>query len=122
MTDIPTEAEPFARIASGILINVGTPYQEQPSGMLKAARAAHEVRTPWVVDPVAVGTLPLRTALASRLLNQFPTAIRGNASVVMALAGLGGDGRGVDTTDTAESALGAAGAPVRISGGGFRPD
>lgn len=123
MTDIPTEAESFARVASGILINVGTPYQEQRSGMMKAARAAHEVRTPWVLDPVAVGTLPVRTALASRLLNQFPTAIRGNASEVMALAGLGGGGRGVDTSDTAESALPAArnlahryGSVVAVSG------
>lgn len=94
-TDIPTEAEPFARIASGILINVGTPYQEQPSGMLKPAGSAHEVRTPWVVDPVAVGTLPLRTALASRLLNQFPTAIHGDASEVMALVGLGATAAGL---------------------------
>ncbi|MHB1172378.1 MAG: hydroxyethylthiazole kinase [Lacisediminihabitans sp.] len=123
MTDIPTEADQFARIASATLINVGTPHAEQRVGMREAAQAAHEVGTPWVLDPVAVGALPVRTRLASELLNYFPTAIRGNASEVIALAGLGQGGRGVDSVDSAESALEAAnllarhhGSTVAISG------
>jgi hydroxyethylthiazole kinase len=109
MTDIPVEADQFARIASGVLINLGTPHAEQRSAMQEAARAAREVGTPWVLDPVAVGALPVRTRLAAELLEYEPTAIRGNASEVIALAGLGRGGRGVDSVDSAEEALEAAG-------------
>lgn len=123
MTDIPGEAGPFARIASGVLINLGTPHAEQRTAMLEAANAANDAGTPWVLDPVAVGSLPVRTALAAELLELRPTAIRANASEIMALAGLGAGGRGVDATDNAEDALPAAallaqkyGAIVAVSG------
>lgn len=116
MTDIPTEAGQFARIASGVLINVGTPHRDQRTGMREAAAAAAESGTPWVLDPVAVGALPVRTALAAELLDSSPTAIRGNASEVIALAGLGGGGRGVDTVDTPESAIAAAGSLAQQHG------
>lgn len=108
MTDIPGEAGPFARLASGVLINLGTPHAEQRTAMLEAAVAANDAGTPWVLDPVAVGGLPVRTALAAELLELRPAAIRANASEVMALAGLGVGGRGVDATDDPEDALPAA--------------
>ena len=123
MTDIPGEAGPFARAASGVLINLGTPHAEQRAAMLEAAEAANDAGTPWVLDPVAVGSLPVRTALAAELLALRPTAIRANASEVMALAGLGAGGRGVDATDNPEDALPAAsllaakyGSVVAVSG------
>lgn len=123
MTDIPTEAGPFARIASGVLLNLGTPQAEQREAMVEAATAANEAGTPWVLDPVAVGFLPVRTALAAELLALRPTIVRGNASEIIALAGLGAGGRGVDSTDSVDSAIEAAtaialtsGAVVAISG------
>jgi hydroxyethylthiazole kinase len=108
MVDIPTEAEAFAETASASLINLGTPGQEQRDAMRGTARAAAAAGTPWVLDPVAVGMLPVRTRLAADLLDHAPTAIRGNPSEVIALAGLGGGGRGVETVDSAESAADAA--------------
>lgn len=123
MADLPGEAAEFAAIASGVLINLGTPYAEQREGMVLAATAAGEHATPWVLDPVAVGSLELRTALAHRLVALSPTVIRGNASEIIALAGNGGGGRGVDATDGVEAARGAAlelarntGAVVAVSG------
>jgi hydroxyethylthiazole kinase len=123
MTDIPTEAGPFARIASGVLINLGTPHAEPRIAMIEAALAATDEGTPWVLDPVAVGFLPVRTALGQELLALRPTIIRGNASEIIALAGAGAGGRGVDSVDTAESAVDAAsqlantaGSVVAISG------
>ena len=123
MTDIPGEAGLFAELASGVLINLGTPSSEQRTAMKEAAAAAGAAGTPWVLDPVAVGALPVRTALAAELLELGPTAIRGNASEILALAGLGSGGRGVDATDDPEQALPAAqklaaeyGAVVAVSG------
>ncbi|MBP1325016.1 hydroxyethylthiazole kinase [Leucobacter exalbidus] len=123
MVDVPIEAGQFARIASGVLINLGTPHAEQRTAMLEAAHAAHDAGTPWVLDPVAVGTLTVRTDLARELLALAPTAIRGNASEIIGLAGQGSGGRGVDATDLPETALAAAthlaeatGAVIAISG------
>ncbi|MBD8104312.1 hydroxyethylthiazole kinase [Plantibacter sp. CFBP 8775] len=116
MTDIPTEAGPFASVASGVLLNLGTPQAEQREAMVEAATAANEAGTPWVLDPVAVGFLPVRTALAAELLALRPTIVRGNASEIIALAGLGAGGRGVDSTDSVDSAIEAATAIARTSG------
>jgi hydroxyethylthiazole kinase len=104
MVDIPGEAGPFARIASGVLVNLGTPHAEQRSAIVEAAQAAASAGTPWVLDPVAVGALPVRTALARELLELRPTVVRGNASEIIALAGAGGGGRGVDSSDGVEAA------------------
>jgi hydroxyethylthiazole kinase len=113
MCDIPGEAGMFAGIAGGLLINLGTPTAEQRD----AAREAVAAGTPWVLDPVAVGALPVRTALAHELLDARPAIIRGNASEILALAGVGAGGRGVDATDAADDALDAARALAVRTGG-----
>ena len=108
MIDLPEEAEIFAGIASAVLINVGNGSSEQHAAQRAAASAAHEAGTPWVLDPVAVGALPVRTALARDLLALSPAAIRGNASEILGLAGASTGGRGVDSTDPVEAAVGVA--------------
>ncbi len=120
MTDIVGEAGMFAGIADALLINLGTPTTEQREAALEAARVA---TIPWVLDPVAVGALPVRTALAHELVALKPTAIRGNASEIAALAGVGAGGRGVESTDSVDAVAEAAvslasesGAIVAVSG------
>jgi hydroxyethylthiazole kinase len=104
MVDVPTEAGPFARVADALLVNTGTPHAEPRVAALEAARAARDTGTPWVLDPVAVGSLPVRTALARDLLGLHPTVLRGNASEVLALLGDSSGGRGVDSTVGTEDA------------------
>lgn len=123
MVDIVGEAGMFAGVASGVLINLGTPTPEQRAASREAAAGALAAGTPWVLDPVAIGALPVRTALAHELADARPTAIRGNASEILALAGLSAGGRGVDATDTTDAAAEAAlalasrhGAVVAVSG------
>lgn len=123
MVDIVDEAGLFAGVASGVLINLGTPTPEQREAGLEAVVGANAAGTPWVLDPVAIGALPVRTALAHDLVAARPTAIRGNASEILALAGLSAGGRGVDATDTPDAAVDAAvalavrhGSVVAVSG------
>ena len=123
MVDIAGEAGLFAQVADGVLINLGTPAPEHRDAMREAARSAHAASTPWVLDPVAIGVLPVRTALAHELLEHQPTAIRANASEILALVGAGAGGRGVDSSDTIGTAAPAAvelarrtGAVVAVSG------
>jgi hydroxyethylthiazole kinase len=117
MVDAPQEAAEFAAVASAVLVNVGTVHERTAEAMRLAARAAGEAGTPWVLDPVAVGGLPYRTALARELVDLRPTVVRGNASEVLALAGAGAGGRGVDSTAGAEEAAGAAAGLARRTGG-----
>ncbi|GAA1789730.1 hydroxyethylthiazole kinase [Agromyces lapidis] len=123
MVDIVGEAGAFARIASALLVNLGTPNPQQRDASREAVAAARDAGTPWVLDPVAIGALPIRTALAHELVEFGPTAIRGNASEILALASGGAGGRGVDAADETEAAAGAAaqlaarfGAVVAVSG------
>lgn len=123
MADVPAEAGEFAAVASGVLVNLGTPHADQRAAMREAVRVAGEHDTPWVLDPVAVGALSVRTALAGELLRAGPTVVRGNASEVLALAGAGAGGRGVDSSVTSDAAVEAArtlardtGAVVAVSG------
>ena len=116
------------RIAGGVLVNLGTPYDDTVVAMERAVTAATDHGTPWVLDPVAAGALEWRTKVALDLLALGrPAVIRGNASEVLALTG-GAGGKGVDSAHTPESALDAARAlavehrtVVAVSGPGRPP-
>jgi len=107
MTDLPGEAGPFAKAASAVLVNLGTPSTEQLAAMEEAVQSASAAGTPWILDPVAVGALPVRTDFARRIARQRPALIRGNASEILALAGRQSVSRGVDALDDVSAALAA---------------
>ena len=107
------EAEQFAAIADALLVNVGTLTAPRAQSMRRAIESAVAAGKPWTLDPVAVGALAFRTRFCHQILALKPAAIRGNASEILALAGMSAGGRGVDTTDTAASAVPAAQALAR---------
>jgi len=107
------EAEQFAGMADALLINVGTLTAPRAQAMRRAIESAVAAGKPWTLDPVAVGALSFRTRFCHQILSLKPAAIRGNASEILALAGMSAGGRGVDTTDSAASALPAAQALAR---------
>ncbi|GAB6902262.1 hydroxyethylthiazole kinase [Kineosporia succinea] len=117
MVDIPEESGGFASVAGGLLINLGTPHAERRAAMEVAARAAADHGTPWVLDPVAIGALPVRTALAHQLRDLGPSIVRGNASEILALAGAGNGGRGVDAVSSVDAASVVAVETARKTGG-----
>lgn len=108
MVEDPGEAAELAAVAGALVINTGTMDAFRADGMRAAATAARDAGTPWLLDPVGVGPLSLRTDVARRLLELGPAVVRGNASEILALAGRDGGGRGVDATATVEDAAGAA--------------
>ncbi|MCL2871751.1 MAG: hydroxyethylthiazole kinase [Betaproteobacteria bacterium] len=103
-----SEAEVFAAIASALLINLGTLHVAQTQAMTAAVDATRRSGKPWVLDPVAVGVLPLRTRFCHDLLGEKPTVIRGNPSEILALAGEASEVRGPDSTQGSDDALTAA--------------
>ncbi|GAB3278010.1 hydroxyethylthiazole kinase [Kineosporia babensis] len=103
----PAAVEPLATAASGVWINLAAMVTDSPELLLRTARTAHAAGTRWVLDPVTVGGgIQVSDDLAAQLLAESPpTAIRGNASEVIALAGGGATSKGVDATATPEAAV-----------------
>lgn len=97
MVHHPREAGEFAGIADAVVANIGTPSPDWAEGMAAATAVAADRGIPWVLDPVAVGATGYRRELAGRLLTNRPTVIRGNAGEILALAGVAGASRGVDS-------------------------
>ena len=125
MVYLPDEGEFLAKAGGATYINVGTLLPVYEETLPLTAKVLHEARKPWVLDPVAVGIGSLRTRLLCRFKEYMPAVIRGNASEIIALAGLWGlDGgtdvsnaRGVDSTDSVTAAQAAAVSLAKWTGG-----
>lgn len=102
--------------AQGVLINLGTLSRSQAEAMQTAVATANKSGIPWVLDPVAVGALSLRTEFAMRLKTQQPRIIRGNAAEIMALAGCSVRPKGTESTCAGEDAIEAAENLARTTG------
>lgn len=116
MLDHEADAGQFAGIASGVLVNFGTASNHQLLAADAAIDAANAAGKPWVLDPVSVGAVDFRTSRIRRAAADHPTAIRGNASEIAALAGVGLGGRGVESTDEVDAVLPAAAKLARETG------
>ncbi len=108
MVIAPEESGDFARIACALSMNIGTLTSAQAQAMKLAVVAAQEIKTPWVLDPVAFGALRFRRDFCLQLLEHRPAVIRGNASEIAAMAGQAGKTKGADSVIESEAALEAA--------------
>ena len=125
MVYLPDEGEFVAQVGGATYINVGTLLPIYEETLPRTAKALHTLGKPWVLDPVAIGIGEMRTKLLSCFREYKPSVIRGNASEIIALAGLwkldGGTSdsavRGVDSTDTVAAARQAAVALAKFIGG-----
>jgi hydroxyethylthiazole kinase len=115
MVHAAEEAAEFARLADAVTINIGTLSSHWLDGMRAAAKSANDAGKPWVLDPVAHFATGFRRKAVQELLTLRPTVIRGNASEIMALAGLASAGRGVDAGDSVQQAEAAATSLARIT-------
>ncbi|MDR0353168.1 MAG: hydroxyethylthiazole kinase [Opitutaceae bacterium] len=108
MIEHAEEAREFATMADALLVNLGTLDDAQMEAMRGAIPAYRRAGKPWVLDPVAVGALGVRTRFAREIAGCQPALIRGNASEIIGLCGRASRGRGTDSGDGAEEALDAA--------------
>jgi hydroxyethylthiazole kinase len=111
------EAAEFAALAQALTVNIGTADPAWGEAMCDAATVMVGAGRPWVFDPVGVGATRFRQDLSARLLDHKPTVVRGNASEILALAGLGGAARGVDAGDSVAAAEAAARLLAQRTGG-----
>ena len=108
MVDNPEEAAEFVNFAHGLVVNLGTPTRALIESMELAIEQASHTQTPWVLDPIAAGALSWRGQIAADFLAFQPTVIRGNASEIIGLAGLGSNDRGFDSSNDPAYAIEAA--------------
>lgn len=124
MVESAEEVAAFAAAADALVINLGSLTPQRLAVMHVAVAAAAAAGTPWLLDPVGAGGIAQRGAAALGLAALGPAAIRGNASEILRLGDMAGDGRddmagdglaemaaggrGVDSTDGSERALPAA--------------
>ena len=114
MAHASEEVEEMTRLASSLVLNIGTLSGHWVEAMLLAGGAATARRIPVVLDPVGVGATEYRTATARRILDLVGvTVLRGNAGEVATLVGADAEVRGVESiaagVDAAELAREAAG-------------
>jgi hydroxyethylthiazole kinase len=107
------EVEEMARLASSLVLNIGTLSGHWVEAMLLAGGAATARQIPVVLDPVGAGATEYRTTTARRILDLVDvTVLRGNAGEVATLIGADAEVRGVESiaagVDAAELALQAA--------------
>ncbi len=95
------EVEEMARIASVLVLNIGTLSRHWVDAMLLAGRTATERGIPIVLDPVGAGATTYRTETARRILDEIGvTVLRGNAGEVATLLGAAAEVRGVESMST----------------------
>lgn len=95
------EVEEMARIASALVINIGTLSPHWVEAMLLAGRVAGEGKIPVVLDPVGAGATTYRTETAKRILDEVDvTVLRGNAGEIATLVGAAAEVRGVESMST----------------------
>ncbi|MDU9376345.1 Hydroxyethylthiazole kinase [Methanocorpusculaceae archaeon Sp1] len=98
MSHAPEDVIDMTRIASALVLNIGTLDPKQIEGMLVAGRVAADRNIPIILDPVGAGATPYRTKTAEMLIDELPiTVIKGNAGEIGTLAGTAAIVRGVDS-------------------------
>ncbi|MCE5249909.1 hydroxyethylthiazole kinase [bacterium] len=93
------EAADMARIASALVLNIGTLTPTLVEAMILAGKAANEKGIPVVLDAVGVGATKLRDEKAGEILSGVHVdIIKGNATEIARLAGEDVLTRGVEST------------------------
>lgn len=112
------EVKDMVAIAQSLVVNIGTLDPYWVESMVLALEAAAARGIPTVLDPVGAGATPYRNQTLDRLLAvSSPTVIRGNGSEIMSTANAAIKTRGVDSSASANDAMGAAKALVKRTRG-----
>jgi hydroxyethylthiazole kinase len=111
------EVEEMTRLASALVLNIGTLSERWVEAMLLAGAAASERAIPVVLDPVGAGATGYRTDTARRILDVVGvTVLRGNAGEIATLVGAQAEVRGVESISTGIAPAELAGQAARLLG------
>ena len=96
------EAAEMARIASALVLNIGTLNEQNVNSMIIAGKSANENGVPVIFDPVGAGATVYRTETAKKIMSEIKVSIiRGNAAEIANVVGEKWEIKGVDAGNTA---------------------
>ncbi|MGO8676166.1 MAG: hydroxyethylthiazole kinase [Limisphaerales bacterium] len=100
MAHAPEEVGDMTRIASALVLNIGTLTVEFVKAMKLAAASANQKGIPVILDVCGAGATELRDRSVSELLDEVKIdVIKGNASEVARVSGADIHTKGVDATE-----------------------
>ncbi|GHS95197.1 hydroxyethylthiazole kinase [Synergistales bacterium] len=111
MSQYPDEAEELARLAQGLLVNLGTPSDAALETVTRAmteidainARGGNDKKYS-LLDPVGYGASAFRVSSTDKLLERHKfSVIKGNAGEISLMAKAGGATRGVDVESSGDA-------------------
>jgi hydroxyethylthiazole kinase len=106
MADDESEVKEMVNLSKALVLNIGTLNARTVESMLIAGKEANKIGIPIVLDPVGAGATSYRTMWAQRLFEELNiSVIRGNASEIMAMSGLTGNTKGVDSSSESDAAI-----------------
>ena len=109
MAHAAEEVEEMVGYAGALVLNPGTLSSEWVASMFLAGYRANARGVPIVLDPVGAGATAFRTQTFLRMLRDFKvTVLRGNAGEIGALAGAGGEVKGVESVGELEDRAGVS--------------
>ena len=110
MAHAPEEVSEMAKLASALVLNIGTLTTEFVNAMKIAAKSAYAKGIPIVLDACGVGATRLRDEKCLELLEEAHIAIvKGNASEIARLAGENVQTKGVDASSVQADLVEVAG-------------
>ncbi len=107
MSEAEEEIAELSALSQVVYINLGTVNEVFAKRAHYAVEQAKISKKPIVLDPVGAGASHLRTSTALSLVSKVDV-VRGNASEIMSLSGLGATTRGVETAEHVSSAMSSA--------------
>lgn len=114
MSHAREEVADMARMASALVLNIGTLDTEFIEAMLLAGKSANEKGIPVVIDVCGAGATRYRDEKCLQILDELDVSIiKGNSSEVARIAGEDVKTRGVDAVDTGADLKEVAGSLAR---------
>lgn len=109
MSQASEELADLLNLAQAVNLNLGTLDKNFLALCRQTCELSNKLNKPIIFDPVGAGASIYRTQACLDILNQYKIAIiRGNASEILALAGLSDNTKGVDSTKASQEAIHAA--------------
>ena len=103
MSEAPEEAEDFTRMASALLINIGTLTRENEEDIIKIGKIANQQGTPIVLIQWQLVLLHIVKILSTFLGEVNVTVIKGNASEILTLIDFNTTMKGTDSDSELDS-------------------
>ncbi|MGE4215263.1 MAG: hydroxyethylthiazole kinase [Anaerotignaceae bacterium] len=100
------EVVEITSLSNALVLNLGTPDASRYDAVTLSGKTANSLNIPVVIDPVGIGATPFRQNGIKQLFNEVsPSIVKGNASEIKTLAGLGiSQNKVIDSSETIHTA------------------